>query len=155
METTEQIAEKASKLAGDILRALGFECTVEIVSATAEEISLAISSPDSRFIIGESGTRLDDLQYIVNRLIVTTDTTAPRVRIDCNNYRSKAEDRLINAAIEKAQRVIATGKPFTMSPMNAYHRRLIHTALADIPGVTTQSEDIDARFKRIIISPSS
>ena len=38
--------------------------------------------------------------------------------------------------------------------MNAYHRRLVHSALAEMPGVRTQSEEVNSRFKRVVISPS-
>lgn len=155
METTDQNAQQASKITADILHSLGFECTVDIASTTPEEISLAISGPDCRFIIGDGGSRLDDLQYLVNRLLVASCETAPRVRVDCDGYRAKAEDRLIHSAIEKAKRVIATGHSITLPPMNAYHRRLVHSSLAEIPGVRTQSEEVDSRFKRIVISPSA
>ena len=155
METTDQYAQRASKITADILHSLGFEGTVDVVSCTPEEISLTISSADSRFIIGDGGSRLDDLQYLVNRLLVVSHEDVPRVRIDCDNYRAKAEDRLIQSATEKAQRVLSSGKPVTLPPMNAYHRRLVHSALAEIPGVSTQSEEVDSRFKRIVIYPSS
>ncbi len=154
METTDQYAQQASKITADILHSLGFEETVEIVSSSPEEISLAISGPDCRFIIGDGGSRLDDLQYLVNRLLVTSCETAPRVRVDCDGYRAKAEDRLVHSAIEKAKRVVASGHPIALPPMNAYHRRLVHSALAEMPGVRTQSEEVNSRFKRVVISPS-
>ena len=85
----------------------------------------------------------------------TSCETAPRVRVDCDGYRAKAESRLVQSAVEKAQRVLAGGNSITLPPMNAYHRRLVHSALAEIPGVSTHSEEGDSRFKRIVISPSS
>lgn len=151
MNTPEQLTEHASNLASSILRALGFECSIAS-SWDGEEISLMITSPDSRFIIGENGSRLDDLQYILNRLIVLRADDAPRVRVDCDSYRARSEARLIESARGKAQRVLASGKPAIIGPMNAYHRRLVHSALADMPGIKTESEDIDSRFKRITIS---
>ncbi len=155
METPDPNAQQASKIAADILHSLGFECTVDIAAASPEEISLDVSGPDCRFIIGDGGSRLDDLQYLVNRLLVTSCETAPRVRVDCDGYRAKAESRLVQSAVEKAQRVLAGGNSITLPPMNAYHRRLVHSALAEIPGVSTHSEEGDSRFKRIVISPSS
>jgi spoIIIJ-associated protein len=38
-----------------------------------------------------------------------------------------------------------------MNPLNAYHRRLVHNALQEIDGIVTESEDGDARYKRITI----
>ena len=111
-----------------------------------------ISGPDSRYIIGDNGSRLDDLQYLINRLIVLHDEAAPRVRVDCDSYRARSEARIVESAVSKAKRVLASGKPTIIGPMNAYHRRLVHSALAEIPGIRTVSEDVDSRFKRITIS---
>lgn len=149
--TPEQITETASELAGSILRSLGFECSIN-ATWDGEEICLMITSPDSGFIIGDNGSRLDDLQYIMNRLIVLQQEDAPRIRVDCDHYRERAEAKLVETARSKAQRVLSSGKPTIIGPLNAYHRRIVHTALAEIPGIKTESEDVDSRFKRITIS---
>lgn len=151
METPDQIAEKTSRLIIDILHSLGFESSIETTSCSPEEISFMLSGRDSRFIIGDGGSRLDDLQYIVNRLVVIGRENAPRIRVDCDHYRERAEDRIIESARTKAQKVLATGEPIVIGPMNAYHRRLVHSALAEMPGVRTESENTDSRLKRITI----
>ena len=47
---------------------------------------------------------------------------------------------------------LKTGKPLLMEKLNAYQRRLVHNELAKMPGICTESEDTDSRFKRITIS---
>lgn len=152
MDATEKYVENAKNLAESILKSLSFECNI---TATAEdgEILLMIQSPDSAFIIGDNGSRLDDLQYVLNRLMVIKEENMPRIRVDCDHYRERSEARIINSARHKAERALASGQPVTIGPMNAYHRRLVHSALAEMPGIRTESEDIDSRFKRITISP--
>ena len=151
MDTPDNIMETAVALASSILTSLGFECNIT-PAWDGEEVTLHISSPDSGIIIGEGGSRLDDLQYIVNRLIVLKAENPPRIRVDCDNYRAKSEAKLVQTARQKAEKVLASGKPTIMGPLNAYHRRLVHSALADTPGIKTESEDVDSRFKRITIS---
>ena len=151
-KTPEEIAATAHSLAESILRALGFDFSLEVSQTEAGEIQLMISGADASYIIGENGSRLDDLQYLLNRLIVLGSDEAPRVRVDCNHYRERSEAKIIQNARKKAERVLASGKPFALPPMNAYHRRLVHSALAEIPGIKTESEDVDSRFKRITIS---
>ena len=51
-----------------------------------------------------------------------------------------------------AERVKATGKPFQMRPLNAYHRRMVHNILADDCEIDCHSPESDARLKRITIS---
>ncbi|MCH5284971.1 MAG: hypothetical protein J1E42_05160 [Akkermansiaceae bacterium] len=152
MNTPEQIAETATKLTQSILQSLGFSCTIQTTWDGGEEIQLMITSPDSRFIIGENGSRLDDLQYLLNRLIVLQEPEAPRLRVDCDRYRERSEAKLLQSVKSKAERVLASGKSTLTQPLNAYHRRLVHSALAKMPGIKTESEAIEARFKRITIS---
>ena len=66
---------------------------------------LNISSPDSQYIIGGDGDRLDDLQYLVNRMIQRKMEDAPRVKVDCDHYRERNEARLLEKARSLAERV--------------------------------------------------
>lgn len=152
MENTEHnLAELAASAANSILSSLGFEfqlCT----EPSDEGVCVMITSPDARFLIGEEGDRLDDLQYLVNRVVQAKWADAPRVRVDCDNYRARTEAKLLRRARSRAERVLQTGKPLLMEKLNAYQRRLVHNELAKIEGIATESEDTESRFKRITIS---
>jgi spoIIIJ-associated protein len=150
-QTTHKAEELAQKATTSILSALGYQYSLEI-SSNEEGVELMISSPDARFLIGEDGDRLDDLQYLVNRLVQAEWEAAPRVRVDCDHYRARAEAKLLRRARSRAERVLQTGKPLLMEKLNAYQRRLVHNDLAKIPGIITESEDTESRFKRITIS---
>ena len=147
----ERLSTLACEAAESLLTPLGFSFTLS-TEPYEDGISLLIESPDARFLIGEDGDRLDDLQYMVNRLVQARWGDAPRVRVDCDNYRARAEAKLLRRARSRAERVLKTGKPLLMEKLNAYQRRLVHNDLATIPGIVTQSEDTDSRFKRITIS---
>lgn len=153
MEDTSRITDLALKSAASILTPLGFAFSFDTSWNEEEtELTLMISSPDARYLIGNDGDRLDDLQYLINRLIQAHWSQAPRVRVDCDHYREKAEERLLARARARARQVLQTGKPAQLPKLNAYQRRLIHHELSSIPGITTVSEDTDSRFKRITIS---
>ncbi len=147
----ERLSTLACEAAESLLTPLGFSFTLS-TEPYEDGISLLIESPDARFLIGEDGDRLDDLQYMVNRLVQARWGDAPRVRVDCDNYRARAEAKLLRRARSRAERVLKTGKPLLMEKLNAYQRRLVHNDLATIPGIVTLSEDTDSRFKRITIS---
>lgn len=153
MTDTERLTELATQATADILAPLGFAYTLSI-TPYEEGISLMLDSPDARFLIGEDGDRLDDLQYLINRLVQTKWGDAPRVRVDCDQYRERAEAKLLRRARSRAERVLKTGTPLQMEKLNAYQRRLVHNELATIPGICTTSEETDSRFKRITISRS-
>ena len=154
MDIREKAEEAAVRVANSILIPLGYTYSIS-TEATADEengVTLMISSPDARFIIGDEGDKLDDLQYLINRLLQAEWETAPRIRVDCDRYRERTEAKLLRRARSRAERVRQTGRPLQMEKLNAYQRRLVHNELAKMPGILTASEESDSRFKRITIS---
>ncbi len=151
----EQVKEVVTGYAVRILKSLELEIDVAVEVCSEEEIQLVLSGPDSKYIIGEDGARLDDLQYMLNRFAVMNSDKAPRVRVDCDHFRQRHEQAVVDAALRKARHVLKTGRPRTLKPLNAYFRRLVHSALAELPGIVTQSEEGEARFKRITISKTT
>ena len=151
MADTQRLIDTATASLKSILDPLGFawSCTT---APYDDSIVLMLESPDARYLIGDEGDRLDDLQYLVNRIVQAEWESAPRVRIDCDHYRERAEAKLLRRARSRAERVLKTGVPLKMEELNAYQRRLVHNALAAIPGIRTESEQTESRFKRITIS---
>ena len=142
--TVQEIAEQSLK---NLLASLGFSADIE-VTETDGIVSQNIASPDSQYIIGGDGDRLDDIQYLVNRMIQRKMENAPRVKVDCDHYRERNEARLLEKARSLAERVQESGRPMKLPPLNAYHRRLVHKALQSMEGIVTESEDGDSRYKR-------
>lgn len=143
----------AQKVLEKLVGTLGFDAEVR-QSTYQDGPLLEIESPDSSYLIGKSGDRLDDLQYLVNRILQKKLPDAERIRVDCNNYRADHEARLIERALEVARTVATTGKPREMRALNAYHRRIVHHALRDQP-VKTESQAGTKRYKKIFVLPPS
>lgn len=143
-------AEAATKILDTMLGHLGFTAQIE-VEDREEGPCLQILSSQSKFLIGRDGHRLDDLQYMVNRILRRHDEDAPRVKVDCEHYRTIHEDKLIQEVHEVAERVKATGEPAKLRPLNAYYRRIAHNALTDDPEIETHSPQSRDRLKRITV----
>ena len=143
--------ESATKVLDTMLGHLGFTATIEL-QETHDGPCLQILSGDSEAIIGKDGDRLDDLQYLVNRIVRRHAPKAERIKVDCEHFRSIQEDHLAGEIKGIAERVKATGKPFQMRPLNAYYRRLVHNILAEDPLIVSHSPQGDDRLKRITIS---
>ncbi len=143
--------EAANKILDTMLGHLGLPATIE-VQQTSDGPCLQIHSGESKTIIGQDGDRLDDIQYLVNRILRRHFPKAERVKVDCEHYRSIQEDRLQEEVRGIAERVKATGKPFKMRPLNAYYRRMVHNVLVEDPDVLSSSPGGDDRLKRITIS---
>ncbi len=116
-------------------------------------IVLNINGEDLGILIGRRGQTLSCLQYIV-RLIVghRTKTWLP-ITIDVEGYKKRRYQALQSFARQMAEQVQANEKSFTMEPMPAYERRLVHLALADNDGVVTESIG-QGESRRVVILPS-
>ncbi len=131
---------------------LGFVATIE-VEADRPDLSLQVITEESKLLIGRHGERLEEIQLLVNRLVQAKIANAPRVRVDIDHYRALQEDRLIEDAEQLAERVLNSGEPVKLEPMNSYHRRVIHNHFKDHPTIQTWSPRDSARLKRITLSP--
>lgn len=147
-----EAAQEAHKILDSMLGKLGFEVEIE-EQETEDGIALQVSSEDSKFLIGRHGERLDDIQYLVNRILQKHDEEAPRVKVDCDHYREQEEERLEEQARGLAEKAKESGKTMRMRPLNAYHRRIVHNALVDDEEVETTSPRGNDRLKRIEIHP--
>lgn len=148
--TMANALDTAKEALTSMLGKLGFEFEIEVAGEPGHEI-LNIVSEDSALLIGKHGDRLDDLQYLVNRITKNAHRDAPRFRIDCDGYRAEQEQRVADKALRLAEKVRETGRELWMNPMNSYHRRLVHNALVDEADIESISEDSGERNKRILI----
>ena len=73
-----------------------------------------------------------------------------RVLLDVEDYRAKREETLRMLARRMAAKVQKYKNSVTLEPMNPYERRIIHSEIQKIPGITTTSVGID-NDRRIII----
>ena len=146
--------ESANKILDTMLGHLGLAATIEL-QETHDGACLQIHSTDSKTIIGHDGDRLDDLQYLVNRILRRQFPKAERIKVDCEHFRTIREDQMAAEIREIAGRVKSTGKPHQLRPLNAYYRRMVHNLLIDDPEIQTHSPEGDDRLKRITISSKS
>jgi spoIIIJ-associated protein len=87
------------------------------------------------------------------RLIVGHQTEAwLPIIIDVEGYKQRRCNALQDLALRMAEQVKQRQEPFTMEPMPAFDRRIIHLALADHPDVITESSG-EGEARRVVIRP--
>ena len=74
---------EAHQILESMVTQLGFEVTIE-KEESQEGACLQILTEESGLLIGKHGDRLDDLQYLVNRILQKKMEDPPRIRIDCD-----------------------------------------------------------------------
>lgn len=135
-----------------MLKQLGFEFQLAEESG-GESVKLNITSADSARLIGREGHTLEDLQYLLNRILFRQEESAPRVVVDVEGYRMREQNHFLARVKQVADRVRQTGQPEKLEPMNSYDRRVVHQAFAQDPDIRTISDEGDARFKHITLAP--
>lgn len=138
----------ASQILDTMLGYLGFAVQIDQIEGP-DGLTLQIHTDDSQQLIGKRGSTMEDIQYLVNRILQRHIPEAPRIRVDIEFYRSMHEDKLVDHAKELGDKVRAFGKSEMLQPMNSYYRRLIHNVFVNDPEVMSVSLDANARFKRI------
>jgi spoIIIJ-associated protein len=140
----------ARQILDTMLGYLGFAVQIEETEGP-EGLTLQVHTDEAQRLVGRRGATMEDIQYLVNRILQRHMPDAPRVRVDIEYYRSMREDKLVEFAQELADRVRATGQPQILDPMNSYYRRMVHNAFVNDPLVMSVSMDANARFKRVML----
>lgn len=131
---------------------LSEEFTVTGAEGETSSIGLNIEGEDLGILIGRRGQTMVSLQHVV-RLIVShrMDVRIPIV-LDVEGYKQRRCEGLRALANKLADQVRTRRIPFTMEPMPAFERRVIHLALADHPDVTTESTG-EGEARKVVILP--
>ena len=102
-------------------------------------------------LIGRRGETLDAIQQLTSYAVNRSASGRVRVQLDAEGYREKREQSLQHLARKVAGKVTKYRRSVTLEPMNAYERHVIHTALQDVPGVTTYSTGTEPN-RRVIVA---
>jgi spoIIIJ-associated protein len=143
-----------------ILSRMGVTASVEhrpeaIVQESEREqapIIFDIEGEELGLLIGRRGQTLACLQYVIRLIIAHQIEAPPLVVIDVNGYKQRRYQTLQTLAEHMAETVAASGEPFTMEPMPAYERRIIHIALVNHSQVTSESTGF-GEARKVVIRP--
>lgn len=146
--------DKAAEFLHDVIHSMGIDAKID-VEEDEESLRMDIVEVDERdagVLIGKRGETLDALQYLTS--IVTNAHTDRYVRVFLNTqgYREKREFALKNLARKMSAKAIRYGRNMKLEPMNPYERRIIHSEVQKIRGVTSFSEGSEP-YRRLVIQP--
>lgn len=151
-EYEEQTAmNKAVDYLMQILDGMGMKATANAREEGDDIIIDLDCGDDYGIVIGRRGETLDAIQYLTRLVVNRGSEDYKRVSINIGDYREKREKTLIALAHKNAAKVAKYGRNITLEPMNPFERRIIHTAVQDVEGVTSHSVGSDAD-RRVVIS---
>ena len=149
-EDQQEIAEKGKQFLDDMFTQMGLTVVIEKMM-TKDKITFQVHGEDLGILIGKHGQTLDAIQYLTN-LVAHKDVSGHcHIVVDVENYRSRREETLMNLAKRLASKVKRNRQKVSLEPMNAFERKIIHTALQGDKHIVTNSEG-DEPFRHVVIS---
>ncbi len=152
-EDTLDIGETTREVIMNILSRMEIDGKIKDLKEGESKVYIELDSKYSGLVIGKRGKTLEALQFLVNLIVNHQTGSEKKIILDIESYRAKRERALRKISKEIAMKVIKTGKPWTLEPMNPFERRLIHLTLQNDTRVVTKSEG-QGIYRKVKISPS-
>ena len=149
-EVNDEKAEAIRKFLTGLLEQMGNEADIHVYQPEKGRYKVILEGKNMGALIGRRGETLDAIQQLTSYSVNRTGGRV-RIQLDAENYREKREQSLQHLAHKVAGKVVKYRRNVTLEPMNAYERHVIHTALQEVPGVTTYSTGIDPN-RRVIVA---
>jgi spoIIIJ-associated protein len=130
--------------------ALGVNTAVD-VEETADGPRLNMSGDEAELLVRHRGEPLKALQHVIDMAYARNLADDKRVFVDALAYRKGKDLELRQVAKLLAEKVKQNGIDQQLGPLNPYERRIVHMAVAEVPGVATESIG-DAFSKTVHIS---
>jgi spoIIIJ-associated protein len=150
----EDLAEKASEFLLGVLERMGISADIDIKDDTDKTV-LEIQTKDTEVVIGRRGVVIDALQHLVNKVVYrdrTGDRGKPLV-VDAGGFRDKQVERLRSLAQRMGEKALQTKQIVELQPMSPHDRRIVHMAIAEMPGLSSRSEG-EGEDRHILVVPA-
>jgi spoIIIJ-associated protein len=158
---SQEITEKARQITQTLMDKMSVEARAEVEDSEhvmpseegeeGEGQVINIVGEDLGMLIGRRGQTLNTLQYLIRLMLAQKEDEFYPIVIDVNNYRQRRYESLRTMAFHMAEQVKDKKMPFSLEPMPAFDRRIVHMILADHTEVTTQSIGFGEERKVVIV----
>ena len=146
--------DRAYDFVSQLIENLGIEAQVELLSCDDGTRRINVIGEAASMLIGHHGDTLDALQYLANLASAQKNNKGEkdksRVTVNIEGYRAKREETLRTLARAKAAQALRTHRNVSLEPMSPYERRIIHSEIQSIEGVSTNSVGSENNRKVVI-----
>ena len=149
-EVNDEKAQAIRKFLAGLLEQMDSAAAVKVYQPEKGRYKVILEGENLGALIGRRGETLDAIQQLTSYAVNRTGGRV-RVQLDAEGYREKREQSLQHLARKVAGKVVKYRRSVTLEPMNAYERHVIHTALQEVPSVTTYSTGVDPN-RRVIVA---
>jgi len=136
-------ADVAAEFIRKIVADMELNLTVAVKPGSNDDTLITVDGEGAGMLIGHHGETLDSLQYLANlaanKKVKGEKREYVKITVDVEGYRAKREEALRALARRMAAKVVKGKKSVMLEPMNPYERRIIHSEVQNIEGVSTNS----------------
>lgn len=149
---TEQAA-MAREFTEGLVERFGISATVSAEPAE-DAVEISVDGDDVGVLIGPEGATMQAMRELVKTALQRqTEGQSARVRVDVGGYDARRRDALASWARQVAETAVETGRVQALEPMSPPDRKVVHDAVSEVEGVTTESEG-DEPKRRVVIRPA-
>lgn len=144
--------DAAVRFVAEVLSGIGIHGNLDSYRED-DAIYISVSGADCGAAIGRHGETLDAISYMTNLIANKHSEDRVHVHLDVGGYRKHREQVLKSLADKAASKAKRTGRKVVMEAMNPAERRIVHSYLQDVDGVSTQSEGEEPN-RRVVVTPN-
>jgi spoIIIJ-associated protein len=144
------VEQQAADFVSQVVKQMGLALEAR-VETNADGTRINLEGEGAETLLARRGEGLQALQHIVDSAFRRQLGEQKRLLVDCMGFRRDKDNELKQMARFLAEKAKSSGVEQNIGPLNAYERRLVHLAVAEISGVTSESIG-DAAVKTVTIS---
>ena len=150
-DAVSEAEDAAANFVAEVLSGIGIHGNMDSYRED-DTIFISVTGSDCGAAIGRHGETLEAISYMTN--LIANKHSEQRVHVypDVGGYR-KHRDQVIKGLADKAvSRVRRSGRKVVMEAMSPAERRIVHSYLQDVHGVTTHSEGVEPN-RCVVVTP--
>jgi spoIIIJ-associated protein len=143
------------EIAGDyleeLLDLLDFDGDIDLDVEGSRAVVSVDGSDDLNKLVGRGGEVLDALQELTRLAVHQKTGVRSRLMLDVASWRRRRREELAALGDKVARRVLKTGEREELSPMTPFERKIVHDAVAAVPGVHSESEGVEPSRRVVVL----
>jgi spoIIIJ-associated protein len=144
-----EVAAVAAEFVGGLVTAMKLEA--EVATRVEEDTAhIDVTGEDLGVLIGRRGQTLEAVQEITRTAVQRRLRARVRLMVDVEGYRERRRQSLAEYARSMARRAKERGTEIELEPMNAYERKIVHDAVAEVEGAASFSEG-EEPYRKVVV----
>ena len=152
-DAVSEAEDAAVRFVAEVLSGIGIHGNMDSYRED-DTIYISVTGSDCGAAIGRHGETLEAISYMTNLIANKHSEQRVHVYLDVGGYRKHREQVIKSLADKAVTKVRRSGRKVTMEAMSPAERRIVHSYLQDVNGVTTHSEGVEPN-RCVVVSPDT